>query len=147
VENLEQRIVAIEKSNRHWKLGNAAVGMALLLVVAVAAEKAPQIPEVVIARKFVALNERGEPVAVLGHTKNVGIIGVSDCDGNMVFAASANDEGDGVVTTYDGAGHELVTLGVDKSGLGKVTTHHRGATTTVAKKGKPVESVAARKGG
>ena len=132
METLEQRVAAIEQSNRRWKRSTVALGVIALAVIGIAADEAPQIPDLVIARKFVAVNERGEPVAILGHTNNVGIVGVSDSDGSMLFAASADDEGQGIVTTYDATGHKLVTLGASRSGVGHIATYQQGRMHSIA---------------
>lgn len=130
---LQRRLEAVEKSSRRWKWATLALGLTLLTLTAVAADKPERsTPEVVIARKFVAVNERGEPVAFLGHSKNVGLVGISDSQGHLVFVASANDRGNGIVATYNGEGRKLVALSDTKQGEGQVTTYNRGRSAPIA---------------
>lgn len=120
---LELRLTAVEKTNHRWKWSTAALGMALWAVTSMGAEKPKAVvPELAIARKFVAVNDRGEPVAVLGHSKNVGLFGVCDDDGSFIVVASASDDGRGMVSTFDEDGNELVTLDATPTGKGEVVT-------------------------
>lgn len=119
MQAIEARLEAIEQSNRRWKWLSLALGVALLFVTGVAADgQGNNVPEVIYARKFVAVNDRGEPVAFMGHTKNVGMVSVASPDGGLLVVASANDQGDGIITTYNDEGHRLVTMGAGRSGDG-----------------------------
>ncbi|HVC93746.1 MAG TPA: hypothetical protein VND64_08650 [Pirellulales bacterium] len=123
-EKLESRLAVLERANRRWKWSSMALGVGLLAVTAIAADKpAPVMPDIVFARKFVAVNERNEPVAVLGHSKNVGLVGVTSADGKMLFVASASDRGHGLVATFDDDGRKLVAIGANSAGEGRVSTH------------------------
>lgn len=145
---IERRLEAVEKSSRRWKWTTLALGLTLLALTAVAADKPEHsTPAVIIARKFVAVNERGEPVAFLGHSKNVGLVGVSDSQGHLVFVASANDRGHGIVATYNGEGRKLVALGETKQGDGQVTTFNRGRSAPLAEQGRGTASSASLPGG
>lgn len=122
LRQLELRLMAIEKGNRRWKYSGVVLGLGLLLVVSMAADRPEDpIPDVIYARKFVAVNERNEPVAFMGHEKNVGIVSIAAADGSLLFAASATDSGHGVVSTYDRQGHCLVHCGATPSGDGHIT--------------------------
>lgn len=122
MSDFEQRLAVVERSNRRWKWCGSLLGLSLLLATAVAADAPDEtkIPDVIYARKFVAVNEHNEPVAFMGHCKNVGIVSVADPDGTLLFVASATDSGHGVVTTFDGDGHPLVSVGANHSGDGHV---------------------------
>ena len=124
VHNFEERLAAIEKSNRRWKWSAAALGLGLLVITTVAADKpSDAVPDVVYARKFVAINERGEPVAFMGHAKNVGMVSVADPEGALLFVASATDSGHGVASTFDNRGRKLVTMGANHAGDGHVAIY------------------------
>lgn len=123
LQKIEERLAAIEKSNRRWKYSGIVLGLGLLLVISAAADKPDEerIPDIIVARKFVAVNERNEPVAFLGHEKNVGIVSVASSNGSLLFAASATDSGHGVVSTYDREGRALVRVGADRTGDGHIS--------------------------
>jgi len=126
MQNFQQRLRAADKEGRRWRRATCALTASCLAMAFVAAKKhAVTVPELVIARKFVALNERGEPVAIMGHAKNVGLLGVSAADGSLMFVATSTDDGRGVVCTYNHLGRQLVEIGSDKSGHGSVSTSHR----------------------
>ncbi|HVA50419.1 MAG TPA: hypothetical protein VNH11_28980 [Pirellulales bacterium] len=122
LQQLERRLVAIEQSNRRWKFSGIVLGLGLFLATSMAADKPEDaIPDVIYARKFVAVNERNEPVAFMGHEKNVGIVSVAAADGTLLFAASATDSGHGVVSTFDREGRALVCVSANQSGDGHIT--------------------------
>lgn len=126
MQSIEARLAAIEKSNRRWKWMSLTLGLVLLAVTAVAAdtpEKDKTVPEVIYARKFVAVNDRGEPVAFMGHSKNVGMVTVAGPGGGLLVVASATDNGDGIITTYNDEGQKLVSLGAGHSGDGHVAIY------------------------
>ncbi|HUY34692.1 MAG TPA: hypothetical protein VMV69_18245 [Pirellulales bacterium] len=135
LENLESRLAALERANCRWKWSSIGLGVGFLAVTAIAADKpAPVMPDIVFARKFVAVNDRNEPIAVLGHSKNVGLIGITDPEGKMLFVASASDHGHGLVATFDDDGRKLVTIGANPAGEGRVTTHDPRDRLPVAKR-------------
>ncbi|HUY91407.1 MAG TPA: hypothetical protein VMV10_21895 [Pirellulales bacterium] len=123
MQSFEARLAAIEKSNRRWKWMTLTLALVLLSVTGIAAgtpEKDENVPEVIYARKFVAVNDRGEPVAFMGHSKNVGMVSVAGPGGDLLVVASATDNGDGIITTYNDEGHRLVTMGASHRGDGHV---------------------------
>jgi hypothetical protein len=123
MSDLEPRLAALERSNRCWKWSTLLLSIAMVLVVAVAADKPVQVPDVIYARKFVAVNQRDEPVALLGHSENAGMVGVAAPDGTLLFVASATDKGHGIMSTYAEDGHHLVSLGADDAGAGRLTVY------------------------
>jgi hypothetical protein len=153
IDNIEARLAAVEKSNRRWRNAGIAFGLGLLLVTSAAADKPDEdrIPDVIYARKFVAVNERNEPVAFMGHENNVGIVSVADTDGSLLFAASATDSGHGVVSTYDRDGRALVSVGANHSGDGHIAVfdaqgkelsrqfESRAVATPVSNRGRPAK--------
>jgi hypothetical protein len=144
MHNLEQRLAAAKYEGRRWRRITSGLGVSLLTVLFIAAKKEAIVPEMVIARKFVAVNERGEPVAMMGHVKNVGLLGVSTADGTLAFVATATNDARGVVSIYNRLGRQLVTIGSNKSGHGLVSTSHRERSQPIA--AMPVAG-AARSGG
>lgn len=124
MHNFDERLAAVERSNRRWKWSAIALGLGLLVITSVAADRpSDAVPDVVYARKFVAINERGEPVAFMGHSKNVGMVSVADPDGALLFVASATDSGHGVASTFNNKGHKLVTMGANHAGDGHVAIY------------------------
>jgi hypothetical protein len=120
MEDLETRLSEAETEGRRWRRLTCALTIAVAAVLLVAAKKQQSIvPELIIARRLVAVNERGELVALMGHVKNVGIMGIATADGTMMFAATSAD-GRGVASTYNHLGRELVTTGSDRSGQGTI---------------------------
>lgn len=125
-DKLQQRLSAAEHEGRRWRRATCALAVSCLAVAFVAAKRREiLVPEFVIARKLVAVNERGEPVAIMGHVRDMGLLGVSSGDGTLMFVATATDEGRGVVSTYNHLGRELVTIGSDKTGHGLVSAPRR----------------------
>jgi len=126
VQGIEDRLKAIEKSNRRWKWSAILLGVAFMAMTNIAADKPDDAtPDIIYARKFVAVNERGEPVAFMGHSNNVGMISIADAKGTLLFAASATDTGHGVVSTFDAEGRRLVAVGANQHGVGHVAVFDR----------------------
>jgi hypothetical protein len=141
---IEQRLGAIERSNRRWKFAGISLGLGLLIITSVAADKplGDQIPDVIYARKFVAVNERNEPVAFMGHEKNAGMVSIAAPDGTLLFAASTTESGHGIVTTFDRKGRALVCLSATHSGDGHVAVYDdRGEETAQQPDSSSVRSV------
>ncbi|HQU44374.1 MAG TPA: hypothetical protein PK867_16255 [Pirellulales bacterium] len=146
MRHFQQRLRAAEKEGRRWRRTTCALAVSCLAVAFMAAKKHEVIvPELVIARKFVALNERGQPVAIMGHAKNVGLLGVSAADGSLMFVATSTDDGRGVVCTYNHLGRQLVEIGSDKSGHGSVSTSHRDRGLPIANR--PATGTASQRSG
>ncbi|HVC93745.1 MAG TPA: hypothetical protein VND64_08645 [Pirellulales bacterium] len=126
MRDFEERLAAIERGSGRWKWTAVVLGVSLLTVTAAAAEKPETtIPDVIYARKFVAVNEANQPVAYMGHQNNLGMLCVVDPDGTLLFVASCTRSGQGMLCTFDADGSNLVTVGAKRNGEGHVTVHDR----------------------
>jgi hypothetical protein len=123
--SFERRLDAVETSNRRWRYAALLLGLGVLIVTSVAADRPAEdrIPDVIYARKFVAVNERNEPVAFMGSEKNTGMVSIAASDGTLLFAASATESGHGIVSTFDRQGRALVCFGANRSGDGHVAVY------------------------
>lgn len=147
MSELEHRLWLAEQNGCRWRRITVACGLTLMALTAIAAKNpGVLVPDLALARRFVAVNERGEPVAFLGHAKNAGLLGIAGSDGGLVFVASQTDHGQGVVATYTPLGRELVKLGVDPTGNGLVSTTPRAYAPPLARRSAPGAG-ASRSGG
>ncbi|HUY34693.1 MAG TPA: hypothetical protein VMV69_18250 [Pirellulales bacterium] len=126
MRDFEERLTAIERGSGRWKWTAVVLGVSFLTVTAAAADKPEAtMPDVIYARKFVAVNEADEPVAYMGHQNNMGMLCVVAPHGKCLFVASCTDSGQGMMCIFDADGRNLVTVGAKPNGEGHVAVHDR----------------------
>ena len=128
MKTIKQRIEALERSNRRHRYVSLASALIVLVMVAVAA--APKdnpetetrtgtpfsymmdqqsVAEVIRAKKFEVVNDRGVPVVTLEWSRlsNCGEIQTRNLAGKSLFTVSADDFGNGKVSTHNSNGQRL----------------------------------------
>ena len=150
-----------ELRNQVRTLKRIVYGFGCLLVagVVVSATSLQTVPDVIQAKKFEVVNEKGIAVVALDSFNEKGVINTTDSLGNILFLVisekgsngintgtvttlngkgqtvvrlHATESGNGVVETENGKGQILVALGATVSGCGSVRTRKRQRSTTCA---------------
>lgn len=101
MQTIEQRLEALERSNRCWKTAGLTMGALLLAISSMAAALPSYIPDVLFARRVEIVNEQGQRVAVLGQVNGQGSLSLYDRDGKLQMLNSATDSG-GLVSLWNG---------------------------------------------
>jgi len=137
--NVEQRVLKLERQNRRLRLTLSvlcAVGVGALVM---GQTTKPTVPDVIRAKRFEAVDDKGRSLAVIEALTHGGIIETRGPGGlEPMFLVSANTEGDCVVVTHNGDGKQLVELTSTGSG---------GALVTCTPEGKALVVLGALKGG
>ena len=120
MSTLEQRIRRLEVQNRFLLAGLLLPILGALLLAATGKD---EVPDVVKARAFqVVGNDRGAVLVHIGSTTTgEGMVTTLNRNGQDVVTLGANPHG-GVVTTWNGKGQKLVMLDVTTDGGGMVRT-------------------------
>jgi hypothetical protein len=110
VNDIHDRLAAIEKQNRVLRIAVTALGCVMLTVVAAAAASKPvEIWDTIRARQIELVDENGNPLAVIEEAG-----------------------GKGRITTLSSEGKKLVELGTDPSGIGNLAVYGEKGTAIVS---------------
>jgi hypothetical protein len=126
MDHLEARVRRLERAN--LRLRSAAVGAAFAAGAAVFMGLSPRSepPDLIRAKRFEVVNERGEVVATVGASDGAGSLAILDGQGHRLFAAGGSKDRhgglDGAASVYGNDGHELVRLSVSDADVGNIRT-------------------------
>lgn len=144
MQTIEQRIEALERSNRRLRAAGVVCGILLVgvLVVGVNQEAEPKrhVYEHLYAKKITIVNDKSGASAVLFTDPDGGHLGLygqgktelslfsggqlmANSDGHVLFAVGANEGGSGSVETYNGQGKIMVQLTALAIGGGVISTY------------------------
>ena len=96
MQSVEARVLKLEQSMRSWKR-TAVVSLVMLVgIAALGAQPLPTyIPEVMHARRFDVVNEKGTVVASIGIVRGNGSVALYNTEGKLqLLAAGSTDGGD-----------------------------------------------------
>ena len=133
---LEERIERLERTNRRYRLMFTLLGVLAVCAVGISATQDADIPDVIRARSFEAVNPQGEPKAVLSALSGAGkltlvsdgeehpaMLLLEDKAGQALFAAATletREGGAGFISTWTSTGKLLVMIQKSKDGDGGV---------------------------
>ena len=123
IESLENQ-VRVLKRFMVALLGFVVVGGSL------AATALRDVPDVIQARKFEVVDDKGQAVVQLGVNKAGGLVQIQKADGNSVIQLTAHPEG-GTVSAHNGQGRTLVLMGDNEHGAGAFQTRNSKGQTLV----------------
>ncbi|MEE9240217.1 MAG: hypothetical protein V3U53_03400 [bacterium] len=130
---VEERLERLERQNRRMKKGFALLALALAGFVTMGQVSRQSVPELISAKKFYVVNDKGQTMVELGSTRLFGYLFVSNRKGRVIATISTNHSGDGMIRTIDSKGRPLVIITSKKNGEGFIATMKRGEMT----KGQP----------
>lgn len=130
----EERLRRLERQNQRMKKGFIVLTLALASAVTMGQVIRPSVPNIIQARKFEVVNNRGKTMLELGSTRLFGYMFVSNREGKVVATISTNHSGDGMIRTLDKDGRPLIVLSSKKNGESFIATFKRGEEI---EKGKP----------
>lgn len=123
---IEERIERLERTNRRYRLMFTLIGVIAVCAVGISATQGNDIPEVIFAKSFVAVDGQGQPKAVLSALPGAGTLKlVSEGEehpamlilqnkaGQPLFAAATMESkggGSGFVSTYTSTGKVLLMI-------------------------------------
>ena len=118
--NIEQRFAHLERSNRRLRTGLLSLTIAITTVLIVGQVR---VPNVIQAKAFQVVNDKGKKLVGLGTTVNgEGVVSTYNDKGQRLVRLAATVNGKGAVRTFNGEGQILVGLGVTENGKGVVVT-------------------------
>ncbi|MDA7659974.1 hypothetical protein OAG01_00335 [bacterium] len=121
IENLENQV----RRQRRW---NIALGAVVVVGGLMAAKGIREVPDVIQAKKFEVVNDEGVAVVNLMSLNGGGMIKTCDKNGIptslIVCEVDALGRSCGSISTLNGKGRSLVSLGVNASGEGLVITEN-----------------------
>ena len=123
---LEERIERLERTNRRYRLMFTLIGVIAVCAVGISATQGNDIPEVIFAKSFVAVDGQGQPKAVLSALQGAGnlklvsegeghpaMLTLQDKAGQPLFAAATletKNGGAGFISTFTSTGKLLVMI-------------------------------------
>jgi hypothetical protein len=122
--NIEQRFAHLERSNRRLRTGLLSLTIAITTVLIVGQAKPEKVPDVIQAKEFQVVNDKGKKLVRMGATEDgkEGMVSTFNGKGQKLVVLGGMKNGEGMVSTYNGKGQVLVELGVTTNGEGMVTT-------------------------
>ena len=120
--DIEQRIAHLERSNRHLRIGLVILTIAITTVLIVGQAKPEKVPDVIQAKQFQVVNDKGQKLVRLGAPRGEGGITTYNDKGQALVTLSVMPNGDGAITTLNGKGQNLVALAATADGKGLVNT-------------------------
>lgn len=161
MQALEDRLQKLERTNRRWRWAALGLGTALVAMSAMAAHRADDVADLVQARRFEMVNDKGLPLVAIEQVGGAPLISLRSQEGDPAVTILATDEGGhltianeklqqvvalgttvkgaGTVTTFDGRGNELVEIGATVDGVGTLTSFKG--------KGEPLVEIGPTEGG
>ena len=114
--NLEERVNRLERQNRRLKMAGLIALLALLSVVLMG--QAETVPDVIKAKNFVLLDDKGTVRGGMGVTSHGSLIQLYDPKGTArATLGSQNGPAGTALTLYDEKGAIRATLGVEQIGV------------------------------
>jgi hypothetical protein len=130
MNDLEQRLDRLERSNRRYRFGLAVcLGLLVVLVTAGFAtqlpEPRPQEPEVqdtIKARNIQLIGANDVPIVELSDINGNGAVTTFNREGDILVLLGITTTNHGAVATFDGDGGLLVETGANSEGGGRIRT-------------------------
>ena len=114
--NIEQRLTQLERTNRRLRTGLISLTIAIATVLIVGQAKPEEIPDVIKAKSFKVMNNKGKALVVLMSDDKTGSVFINDAEGEPLVMIHAAVTGIGTVVTYNGKGQKLLRLGATDDG-------------------------------
>jgi len=154
MNQIEQRILKLEKSLRAYRI---FLGTSLTLLVAfvlMSSGKKDQVPDVIKAKTFQVVDDRGNVLVLMNKEKgngqvatynpagqklvrlftsdgDAGAINTFDAAGSLNFKVTRTTEGGGYMALYNSFNKEVMEVGVTKSGAGYLQVNDKAANKLV----------------
>ena len=106
----EQRIVRLERQNRRMKWLVASITVLAATGAIIGQTARPHVPDVIQARSFEVVNEKGTKLITLGSYRHGGLVVTRTHEGGKLCVMAGNGRGDGTITTYGGEVQRGVVL-------------------------------------
>jgi hypothetical protein len=158
--DIEQRFAHLERSNRRLRTGLLSLTIAITTVLIVGLAKPEKVPDVIQAKEFQVVNDKGKILVRMGAPLDRGVL--TTYNDKMQILVDIGGLGKGAITTYNGKGQRLVRLGdaafggwieiyngegQDIVALGLPVLAKRGAVWTKNEKGKLLVAVSGETNG
>ena len=114
MKELNIRFDKLSRENRRWRIISAGLAAALVLPMLMGAKR-PKINDVVTARQFILVDDRGQIRAQLGTAVGFTHLGLNDKHGKSRIALSVAPNGTSLLEFKGSEGQPIVTLAALKS--------------------------------
>ncbi|MCP4589779.1 MAG: hypothetical protein GY842_03465 [bacterium] len=118
MRSIEDRLVALERTNRRYRHATMALGLILLAVASLGAGPGDFVRDVVRAKRFVVVDDTGHRLVEMLEHGGAGVVTTYDRNGKplVVLSSEYGARGySGAISTHNTPGDNLITLGLSES--------------------------------
>ena len=127
---IEERIERLERTNRRYRLMFTLLGVVAICAVGISATQDDGIPDVIQAKAFEVVDDEGKRLAKLYDNQGNGILETFNDKGRQIVMLGVSVNRAGFVSIFNDKGKQLVRLGT-REGYGGIITYNGKGNTIV----------------